>query len=192
MFPLWPKRFRNNRETVPALFWNKVNRELHAALDGVGGGAIAPLNRLRFLGAGLWANLYDLTVTGGWSSTAAAISKLRVLAQALTTSDVTARTAGSFVDLISVDGSGQTANRTITLKVTSAMIEGELVLVTLTTAHASHTVPVASEGATTNNPVFTLADETTNPAWVLLMLDKTMTSDNALGEWRPVAHGDMP
>lgn len=190
-FPLWPSPFRGNETRLRAEFLSLIKAVLPRSLDGAKGGDIAPSSPLEFAGAGLWAYLWDLTLSALWTLGGDAQDLWRVKRQALTTGNVTLRTSDlSLFDVLLLDATGETAIREATLGVTAETMMGEIVWVVLDPS-GTFTTRLNSQGGG-GNPFLTFGNGPgVNPEWALCMFDDTITGTNPEGEWVLIAHGDV-
>ena len=182
-FPAWPKAFRRgDRPRAP--FWNKVRREISLALDGSGGGSYGPVAIIEILGAGLRAFFQDVSLFGVLSWGADAQDVMRV-ARIVQDSGFTIRAGDVKHDIVHVDGSVFTAPQTCTIAVASdaGLLQGEIVIITMDPG--GFALAVDSEGGASNPVISFGLGPNTDPEWAACWFD------DALGEWRVLAHGQM-
>lgn len=186
-FSIWTKYFHNNAVRIPAAFLNKVRHELARAIDAGEGGHYSPIIALVVTGAGMkLGNILDGWFAGIFTRSSTFRRALRVERHAPTSDDIQAL-ATNIVDIVSIDGSGIAAPRIVELQVTEAMRTGLVVRVVMGPVSPTHVLDITSAGSNLN-PIFTLAAGGTAP-WCMLWFDQSLVDGNALGTWRPFAHG---
>lgn len=185
MFQLWRSVFTEGR-IIPSAFLEKVRRELARAVDTENGGIVAPTSPIKIFGQGLSINPLTSVVQAGLltalgtAQLPARVSRLAPVGSNLAVHDPP-------YDVYLVEGSGMTAARSITLDVSADTVEGEIVL--FAAYEIDEILTIESEGATTNNPLFSMPGGGAAFNWVALWFDPTLDGDNALGEWAVAAHG---
>lgn len=190
MFDLWRPAFTRNQKKIPSLFLEQLRLQLSRMMDMHFGGVYDPESTLKIFGKGIAINpLLTSTINGIITRRGSARFPNRIERLTITTGNVTARSSGVLSDLIIVDATGSTADRELTVDVTAASEEGELVYISVDPA-ATFDTRIKTTGVAGSLFVFGsglyIGDD---PEWCALWFDPLRTGTNPDGEWALLAHG---